>query len=166
MRRLIVAGGFTLVEMISVIVIMGVLAITALPRFAEVDVFASRGFFEQAVAATRYAHKLAIASGCSIEVNFIDANERFTVSRWTGGADCTERTLPLELVAQPGSNSDYALTAPDGVDISNDLLFYFDRVGRPHDAVGNLITLSADLQVSIDLRQLQIIPETGLVVEN
>ncbi len=157
---------YTLIEMISVMVIVGVLAVVALSRFADVDVFASRGFFEEALAATRYAHKLAVASGCSIRVSFVDSAETVTVSRWTGGADCTVVTATSTPVARPGGGGDYLATAPSGVDVGNDLMFYFDRIGRPHDSSGALITNPASLRVDIDGRRLQVTPETGLVTEN
>ncbi len=156
------ANGFTLVELVAVMVIMGIIAIALLPRFTGIDVFASRGFYEQCLAATRYAHKLAVASGCSIRVSFAGAADTLTVSRWTGGADCTVRTGPLETVAQPGGGL-LALDAPNDVDVIGDLTFYFDRIGRPRDLAGALITAPANLQIAIDDRTLQVTPETGLV---
>ena len=76
------------------------------------------------------------------------------------------RTPPLTVVGQPGGAGDFDLLAPGGVDITNDLNFYFDRVGRPRDLAGNLITSAAALSVSIDRRTIRITPETGLVSGN
>lgn len=157
---------FTLIELVAVLVIAGVLAVVTLPRFADVDVFARRGFFEEAMAATRYAQKLAVASGCSIGVNFVAGTNSFRISRWTGGANCSEPVGTPQLVAQPGSDSGFAASAPGGVSISNDLSFYFDRIGRPHALGGALITDPANLRVTIGGRRLQVTPDTGLVREN
>ena len=159
-------GGFSLVELVAVLVILGVPAAYALPRFANIDPFAERGFFEEALAATRYAQKLAVASGCSIRVDFSAGSNSFEISRWTGDLDCTVRTLPLEIVARPGSDTPFEASAPAGVNVGNSLTYYFDHVGRPHDTSGGLITDPASLRVSVGPRQIQVTPDTGLVVEN
>ncbi len=159
-------AAFSLIELVAVIVIVGVLAVFALPRFAGIDPFAERGFFEEALAATRYAQKLAVASGCSIRMNFDAGSNSFDVARWTGGTDCTQLTAPLQTVQRPGSDTPFQSSAPSGVNVGNSLTFYFDRIGRPHDLSGNLITDPADLDVVIGPRQLQVIPDTGLVLEN
>jgi MSHA pilin protein MshC len=55
------AQGFTLVELIAVLVVVGIIAAVAVPRFVGVDAFRSRGFYDQATATVRYAQKIAIA---------------------------------------------------------------------------------------------------------
>jgi MSHA pilin protein MshC len=53
--------GFTTVELIVTMVILGIVAAVAVPRFAVNDTFASRGFYDRATATVRYAQKLAVA---------------------------------------------------------------------------------------------------------
>ncbi len=61
-------SGFSLIELIAVIVLLGILGIVALGRFSGQDAFAARGFFDDTVVAVRFAQKLAVSSGCDVRV--------------------------------------------------------------------------------------------------
>ena len=62
------ATGFSLIEMITVVVLLSILGVVALARFGDQDAFAARGFFEDTVAAVRFAQKFAVSSGCDVRV--------------------------------------------------------------------------------------------------
>jgi len=68
--------GFTLVELLACVVILGVLAAIAGPRFVDTQPFQERGYLNEVGAAMRYAQRVAVASGCDV---------RFTLTS-TGGA--------------------------------------------------------------------------------
>ncbi|PKO29744.1 MAG: prepilin-type cleavage/methylation domain-containing protein [Betaproteobacteria bacterium HGW-Betaproteobacteria-7] len=53
--------GFTLVELVIVMVLLGIMAIVALPRLAGSDAFSEAGFHTEVVAALRYAQKTAVS---------------------------------------------------------------------------------------------------------
>jgi len=61
-------AGFSLVELISVIVLLGVLGVVAFGRFSGQNLFVARGFFDDTVTAVRFAQKFAISSGCDVRV--------------------------------------------------------------------------------------------------
>ncbi len=61
--------GYTIVEVLLVIVILGVLGTVAGPRFFDNDVFDERAYYDELVSALRYAHRTAIASGCPVRVD-------------------------------------------------------------------------------------------------
>lgn len=53
--------GFTLVELVATILLIGILVATVVPRFFGTHGFEERGFYDEAKAALRYAQKTAIA---------------------------------------------------------------------------------------------------------
>jgi MSHA pilin protein MshC len=60
--------GFTLVELIMTMVIVGVLAAVVAPRFFDNNVFQERGTADQIRAALRYGQKIAVAQRRQITV--------------------------------------------------------------------------------------------------
>lgn len=53
-------SGFTLIELIMVMVIMGVLAVFAAPRLVNTGDFSARGFHDETLSVLRYAQKTAV----------------------------------------------------------------------------------------------------------
>ncbi len=152
--------GVTLIELIAVMSIIGIMAVVAGPRFFSTTTFETQGFISESTAALGYAQKLAVASGCSIRVQF-DAGG-FLLERWTNPGDCNDRSAPRALVARPGGDQ-FQSAAPGGVAVSN-LVFFFDRIGRPRaTGSGTLITNAANLDVTIAAITIQVEPETGFV---
>lgn len=64
--------GFTLVELVGVMLIVGILAIVALPRLSNFGTFDLRAASDELAAMIRYAQKLAIAQQRLVFVN-VDA---------------------------------------------------------------------------------------------
>jgi MSHA pilin protein MshC len=66
-------SGFTLVELITVMVIVGIMAATVLPRFFTVSDFEDRGSADQVKSMLRFAQKTAIAQHRNISVSISTA---------------------------------------------------------------------------------------------
>lgn len=62
-------AGFTLIELVVTLVIIGSLAVVAAPLFVNTRDFNQAGFFNETRAAVRYAQKQAVATGCTVRVN-------------------------------------------------------------------------------------------------
>src|SRR5512147_2924547 len=63
-------GGFTLAELIVVILIVGILAVAILPRFFQTQDYEVQGTLDRVLATVRYAQKAAIGARCNVRVTF------------------------------------------------------------------------------------------------
>lgn len=61
--------GFSLVELITVTILLGILSIFALGRFTDQSRLLARGYFDEFAGAMQFAQKLAISSGCDVQVD-------------------------------------------------------------------------------------------------
>lgn len=66
--------GFTLIELIVVLLLIGILAVFAVPRVINTDGFNARGFHDETLAFLRYAQKTAIAQRRVVCVMFTASN--------------------------------------------------------------------------------------------
>ena len=114
--------GFTLVELIMTMVIIGILAVAVAPRFLGVSVFQSRGFADQVQASLRYAQKEAIAQHQFVCVAF--TGNSVTLSIGTTAACGTPLLSP--------TGGPYAITAPAGITFAAvPTSFSFNALGQP-----------------------------------
>jgi len=150
------ARGFTLIEAVMVIVILGVLAVMAVPRFLGRSAFDERGYLDELKAATRHAQRLAIATGCDVRVS-IDPGG-YALETRGGGCTSGAFSVAVDHPAKPGA---FSAPPPASVSIGATVSFHFDKIGRPRDAGGTL--LGAAVQVPVGGYQLTVEPETGLV---
>jgi len=148
--------GFTLVELITVMVIVGILAVAVLPRFFDKNIFDARGFHDQVISTVRYAQKVAIAKHRFVCVDVASDNIKVTydstppssahtaITACPGGVDLTS----------PDGKSTFVITSPS-VDVTLGAVnFYFDALGKP--SAGTTITVSSSDTITIEA-------ETGYV---
>jgi MSHA pilin protein MshC len=156
MQKRFPQSGFTLVELVTVIVIIGIIAVVAAPKFFSAQGFSERGYFDEVASALRYAQKLSVATQCLVQVN-IAANRYDLFFPNDTDADPTTCDVSPAVygaspVRSPAGQDNFARAAPNGVVIGN-LVVVFDAEGRP----------SAGGMVAIGGRTLFVEAETGYV---
>ena len=153
--------GFTLVELITVITIIGVLAVVVGPRFASSDVYEQRTFYDDVLKAVRYAQAKASGSGCMTQIDFTASG--FTVSV---DADCNSANgfSATDLVNPTNFESGFSQSAalPAGVSYSQTVdPLLFDARGRAMNS--GLSILSTAAQISVGSNTISVEGATGYV---
>jgi MSHA pilin protein MshC len=141
------------VELVVVMLLIGILAVNALPHFFSAGRFEEMGFAETTRSSLLYARKLALASRCDTRVN-IDAGGYQLWQRATG---CGSGSFTRPVLRPNGRN--WAASAPNGIAVSS-LDVFFDPAGRPRDHATSMLLASART-VTIGSRSVTLEPVTG-----
>lgn len=147
------AGGFTLVELVVAMIIMGILAAVVVPRFSGQTGFEARGFRDETLVALRYAQKSAIAARRRVCVDFPDTTQvSFRIAAAAGAGDCNTGAA----LSGPGGKV-LTVQAPGGVSFApQPKPFSFDSLGRPSFAATQVLNIDQVPGISIEA-------ETGYV---
>lgn len=142
--------GFTLVELVTVILLLGILSAVALPRFFDATAFNSRGFYDEMAGAARYAQKLAVASGCDVQLS-ISGGSYSLFQRQS----CNHSSVFNRAVLQPAGSGAFTGSAPSGITLSSSSSsVIFDALGR---------ATPGGVTVTVDDRSFTIVGESGYV---
>jgi MSHA pilin protein MshC len=176
------ARGFTLIELIAVLVLTGILGAVASSRLIGRESFDARAYTDQTLSMLRFAQKVAIAQnrrvfvrldGASIALCFDDACATRVLAPGGNGASketlaaCSgDKTWHCEA---PPTGARYALTPP--APYASQPYFYFSALGKPYAAAdaafpagdSTFAGLRLEIQRSGERQTLFVEMETGHV---
>lgn len=124
--------GFTLVELITVMIIVGIIAVVAIPRFADRLDFDARGFTDEVRAALQYARKTAVVSRRYVCVAADGTGVTFTrdPANFSGAPSCSAN-LNMPGAASSCNAALNKFCTPANISFSStSASFYFDAQGQ------------------------------------
>lgn len=148
-----VHSGFSLIELVVTLLLVGILAVTVIPKFFDRSAFDSRGFHEQTLAVLRYAQKSAVAQRRMVCVAFTASSVVLTLASAPPPSTACDANL-----TGPDGSSPYTVAAPAGAAyVAVPAGFYFTALGQA--------SAGQTLQVSGVLATITVEGETGYVHE-
>lgn len=172
--------GFTMVELITVIVLIGILGAIGAGRFFDSKPFDALEFADQTKAMLRYGQKVAIAQNRPVYVRLVNNSIALCFD-----AACSSYVIPASgansgstatLAACSAQTKWYCESAPRNMSyalapaLTLNNYFYFNALGKPYaaiDTVGQLNSTFSRLVMTISgdnvARTVTIEPETGYV---
>lgn len=154
------ATGFTLVELVVVMVLTAILAAVAAPRFFNRGDIEGPAFAQELAAAARYAQKLAVNTGCPVRLELTDATHYRLLQPQAAPAPACDSDFSRD-VLHPASGEPFAGTAPPGTLVGGaPLALQFSAAGIP--AVGG-VALAAPLTLAVGGKTVTILAGSGYV---
>ncbi len=147
-------AGYTIVELVLVLVIIAILGALAGPRFFDNSAFDERGYLDELASSLRYAQKVAVASGCRVRAEITSSSYALTQQApQAGHCDPADASFPLPVLLSTGQTM--SGSAPSGVSTSPAITIVYDALGRTN--------LAANQTLTVGPRSILVQAESGLV---
>ena len=149
--------GFTLAELIVVILLIGILSAVAIPRLTNTDAFAERGFTDQVRSALQFARKTAIAqrryvcaqlAGGVLRLS-VDTNPPESTAPAFAGACPFAQPLNLPVASRdcPAAEANAVCRPAAVASFSGPVALQFDALGRASAAATYQISGRPDIVI-------------------
>ncbi len=134
---------------------LGILSATALPKFFKKNTFAERAFFDDTLNAVRYAQKLAIATGCGVQVSILSNSYTLTRQGTGSSVSCPNTSTYSLPISHPGTGASSYSGSESDITLSSSVSpFNFDALGKA--------SANATLTVG-GSKTIKVVAETGFV---
>ena len=132
-----------MVELVTIMIILGILAVVAIPRMNSATSFRAVEFRDKAVAALRFAQKTAVSHRRLVCVGFATNKVSLTIDHDKNGA-CNNQPLLI-----PGSNSNEVIsTETIGAFASTPATLHFQPNGQGTNDTGSVVTINTTIDGS------------------
>ncbi len=135
--------GFTLIELIMVLILVGILAIFVVPNVRLTQGYDAVGYRDSVRATLEYARKSAVAQRRNVKVTVSGNNLELTIANdIPEGASSASfvRGLPLPTPDSRCGGPANRLCAPQGVTLTGPVTLIFSPLGRPSSGAGYIVT--------------------------
>jgi MSHA pilin protein MshC len=119
--------GFTVIELVVTIVIIGILAGFAVPRFFNNAPFAELGYSNELASALRQAQKVAVASGCDTSVSISTAGYQVAQRAASGSTCATSGSWSMPVMRTDGTS--LSGSPPSGANVNGAAQYIFNSSG-------------------------------------
>ena len=151
--------GFTLIELITVMLLVGILAFVVVPRLDLLRGFDEIGYRDKVKATLEYARKSAVAQRRNVLVTLGGNNLTLTIDNDIpegAGAGAFPRDLALPARDNACGSFTNQICAPTGVTLAGPATLSFTALGRPSAAGAYTVTGDAAHAIAVEA-------ETGYV---
>lgn len=155
--------GFTLAELIIVLILVGILATVAVPRMFDMAQFSARGTHDFVASALRYAQRSAIAMRRNVCVAVSATQVDISYASTAGVAQSCSAANTLLNPGNGKAFGDASNTLPAQGPVAAPANLIFDAQGRPLSAPATPISSAITITVSGYATPITIEPETGTV---
>ncbi len=155
--------GFTLAELVIVIILIGILGAVAVPRLLDMDGLAARGTRDFVSSALRYAQKSSVAMRRNVCVAVSATQVTMTYASTSGASQACSAG---NTIANPGNGlafGDISNALPAKGPVSTPANVIFDGQGRPLSAPSTPLPAAMTISVTGYATPITIEPETGTV---
>ena len=146
--------GFTLVELVLTLVLVGILSVSAIGLFATSDSYTARTVADRFLAQARFAQQVALARAADtvtpIGLSVTRSGNTVSLSVTTGGLPAIREINASGVVIRRKTSG----TSACGGGTASNFTLQFDRRGNLNPAVNNLICIDGQQTIAICISPL------------
>jgi MSHA pilin protein MshC len=145
-------AGFTMIELIVVMMVIGILAVVVLPRFDLLKGFDEIGYRDKVKATLEYARKSAVGQRRNVRVSLAGNSLTLSIDNVvpeSASAGTYPRALALPALDGACGGATNQICAPTGITLTGPATLTFSALGRP-SAAGTYTVTGATITVEAE----------------